>query len=1013
MSFASTSIRRPVLTWVLSLLIILFGLLGLSQLGMREYPAIDPPTVSISTSYGGASAEVVEQQITEPLEASLNGVDGIRTLTSRSQEGRSSITVEFNLGKDMEQAANDVRDRVSRAQRRLPEDAEPPTVSKADADASPILMLTLKSPKRSLEDLSTEAEWIQERLLTVPGVADIGIWGQKRRAIRIRMNPSELVAHNVTLADVRSALNLENVDLPAGQVQGVLANISLRANAGIQNVEDLRGLIIKRTPTGVVRLADVAQVVMHVENPNNILRVNGQPMLALVVIPQPGSNQVQIADEVQKRAKSLQQELPSDLVLGIAFDNTRFVRLALQEVQETIVMAFVLVVLVIFLFLRDWRTTLIPVLTVPISLIGVFSLMWFLGFSINVLTLLAVVLAIGIVVDDAIVVLENIYAKIEEGLDVKAAAVKGIHEIFFAVVSTTLVLTAVFLPLLFLQGFTGRLFREFGLVIGGSVVISSFVALTLAAMLSSRMLKKHEKHNWFYTRTEPWFNALDRFYERHLESSLKHPALALVVLAVAAGVAVFSFSQLKSELSPLEDREGLIVSVTGPEGASFAYMDARMQRIVATVQKLVPEAQIILSNTGRGSSNSGFMRLSLGPAAERTRSQQQIAQQLQAAFSKIDGVRANVMQEQTIRVGGRSSQPVQVVIQASSLDTLRVLLPKILAKASEDPHFSIVDADLRFTKPQMDVHMERDRLRDLGLTATDVGSALQLGFSELRYGYWIDAGKQYQIMGELDSVSRLSPQGVLNVHVRNRSDSLIPLGALVSLSERQVPPALYRYNRSTAATISAGLAPGVALGDAVQRMREIIREEGGEAVRTELTGTSRDFMESSGSLGQVFVLALLLVYLLLAAQFESWRDPLVVMLTVPLALAGALASLWLTNNTLNLFSQIGLVMLVGLVTKNGILIVEFAKQRRHAGLALRHAVAEAAAARLRPILMTTSSTVLGILPIALALGAGAESRSPMGIAVVGGLLSSLVLTLFVVPAMVVMLAPAREKINLG
>jgi multidrug efflux pump len=1008
MSLASTSIQRPVLTWVLSALIVLFGVLGLTQLGVREYPAIDPPNISISVSYRGASAELIEQQITEPLETALNGIDGVRTITSQSKEGSASITVEFDLGKDLEQAANDVRDRVSRAQRSLPADADPPTVAKADANSSPIMMLTLESDRRGLMELSDQGKWIMERLQTVAGVADVRIWGERRKAIWIRIHPRALASFGLSLAEVKSALNAENVDLPAGQLQGLYASVSMRADAGFSNVEELRRMILRQSSGRSVRLSDVADVTLSAENPNSILRVNGKPMLALAIIPQPGANQIDIADEVNKRVAELKRDLPKDLTLSSAIDNTRFVRAALTEVKETILIAFLLVVLVIFLFLRDWRTTLIPVLTIPISLVGVFSLMWAFGFSINVLTLLAVVLAIGIVVDDAIVVLENIYTKIEEGLEVRAAALKGIQEIFFAIVSTTLVLSAVFMPLLFLQGFTGRLFREFGFVIGGSVLISGFVALTLGGMLSSRLLKKHEQQNWFYRRTEPWFVGLDRFYETHLEKALNRPWLALPILLLAGLVTVGCFQSLKRELAPLEDRSSLTVNITGPEGATFLYMDARVQKISAIIQKTVPEAIVVLANTGQGGANSGSVRILLSPPKERKRSQKEIAQKMQGALSKVDGVKVSVLEEQTIRVGGRASQPVQVVLKATSLDTLRKVIPLIMAEAGEGSLLTAVDVNLRFTKPQLDVNFERERMRDLGLSATDVGLALQMGFSSQRYGYWMNEGQQYQIIGELDSISRLSAQGLSNVYVRNRTGDLISLSQVVSVAERQVPPQLYRYNRSAAATISAGLGEGVALGDAVNGMKEIIARVGGENIRTELTGTARDFVESSGSLGQVFVLALLLVYLLLAAQFESFRDPFVIMLTVPLALAGALASLWVGGHTLNLFSQIGLVMLVGLVTKNGILIVEFARQRRAAGLPLRHAVAEAAAARLRPILMTTFSTVLGILPIALALGAGSESRSPMGIAVVGGLLSALVLTLFVVPAMVVLVAK-REK----
>ena len=1004
MSLASLSVRRPVLTWVLSALIVLFGLIGLSQLGVREYPAIDPPTVSISASYRGASAEVIEQQITEPIEAALNGISGIRTLSSRSQDGSASITVEFNLGVDLEQAANDVRDRVSKAQRNLPSDADPPTVAKADADASPLVVLSLGSKMRGLSDLAEQAEWVQERLVTVPGVADVGIWGNKRKAIRMRFRPEALASHDLTLAEVRSALSAENVDLPAGQLQGVYSNVSLRSNSGIGDIEDLRRIVLKKGARGVVRIADVAEVRADVENPNNLLRINGVPMMALVVTPQPGSNQIAISDEVRKRMENIRSSLPADLELDLAFDNTRFVRQALEEVEETIVIAFVLVMLTIFLFLRDWRTTFIPVLTIPISLIGVFSMMWWMNFSINVLTLLAVVLAIGIVVDDAIVVLENIYAKIENGLEPRAAAIAGLQEIFMAIVATTLVLCAVFMPLLFLQGFTGRLFREFGFVIGGSVLLSGFVALTLGGMLSSRLLKKNQSHGWFYRITEPFFTGLDRNYAQMLGRVLRKPWIAVPVILLALGLAVVSYLSLESELAPLEDRSGLTINLTGPEGATFLYMDERVQKVVRIVEKQVPEATLVLSNTGRGSGNSGFVRIALSEPATRKRSQQQIARELQRSLSRVEGVRLNILQEQTIRVGSRSSQPVQLVLQAPSLDTLRRVVPLVLADAAEEPMLANPDADLRFTKPQLDVLLDRDQLRDLGLTATDVGQALQLGFSGQLYGYWVENGRQYQILGELDSLSRLTPMGVYNLRVRNKDDSLVPLGQVAKLGERLVPPALYRVDRSVAATVSAGLGDNASLGAAIEKLQQIVARNGAGNVRVQLAGTARDFAESSGSLVQVFLLALVLVYLLLAAQFESWRDPFVVMLTVPLALAGALASLWWTGNTLNLFSQIGLVMLVGLVTKNGILIVEFARQRRESGQELHKAVAEAAAARLRPILMTSFSTTLGILPIALALGAGSESRSPMGIAVVGGLLSSLVLTLFVIPAMILLMA---------
>lgn len=1005
MSLASLSIRRPVLTWVLSIFIVLLGVIGLLKIGVREYPAIDPPVIGVSANYRGANAEVVENQITEPLESSLNGIDGVRSITSQSRDGRASISVEFHLGVDLEQAANDVRDRVSRAQRSLPDDADPPTVSKADANSSPILMMTLEWPGHSLLELSTQAVRIRERLQTVPGVAEISIWGERRKSIRLRIDPHKLAAARLTLSDVRSILSAENVELPAGQLEGVYSNVSLRAETGLSAPDQFLDLILKQTANGVVRLRDIATAQVMAENEKTMVRVNGKPMISLAVIAQPGANQIAIADEVVARSRQILKDLPADLSLTPAVDNTRFVRMALAEVEETILIAFLLVVLVIFSFLRDWRTTMIPVATIPISLVGAFAIIWFMGFSINVLTLLGVVLAIGMVVDDAIVVLENVYAKIEKGLPPREAALLGVQEIFFAIVSTTMVLVAVFTPLLFLQGFTGRLFREFGVMIGGSVLISGFVALTLGGMLSSRLLKHHTQKNWFYRKTEPFFVGVQNYYERHLENSLARPWIAIPILLVAMTIAAVSYLNLQSELAPMEDRSSLSINVTGPEGATYTYMSERMDSVTAIVNKRVPEAKFVLARTSPGSNaNSGFLRMLLTDPDQRKRSQQQIAQDLQRAFGKLDGVRVNVVQEQTIRVGGRASLPVQVNVQAPDLESLKEALPKVLGLAQQDSSFSVVETDLRFTKPQYRVEIDRAQLRDLGISALDVALALQLAFGAQEFGTFIEEGKQYSIVGELDSAYRASPDALQDLRIRNSRGEFLALAQVVRLQEEAVPPALFRYNRYVSATVSAGLAEGVALGAGIERMQNLIRAELGDRFRTELVGSSRDFAESSGSLLQVFVLALLFVYLILAAQFESFRYPFVIMLTVPLALSGALASLWLTGQTLNLFSQIGLVMLVGLVTKNGILIVEFANQRRAAGLPLRHAVAEAAAARLRPILMTTFSTILGILPIALAWGAGAESRSPMGIAVIGGLAVSLVLTLLVVPAMVVLLS---------
>jgi multidrug efflux pump len=693
--------------------------------------------------------------------------------------------------------------------------------------------------------------------------------------------------------------------------------------------------------------------------------------------------------------------LPEGVAIQTTFDNTRFVRAALSEVEETIIIAFSLVIAVIFLFLRDFRTTFIPIMTVPISLVGVFFIIWILDFSMNILTLLGVVLAIGIVVDDAIVVLENIYAKIEEGLEPKEAANKGVNEIFAAVISITLVLCAVFTPLFFMEGFTGRLFREFVVVIGGSVLISAFVALTLGAMLSSRMLKKQETHNRFYRATEPFFDSLTSSYSKILEKALRHPTMSIPIILICGAIAVFAFINLPSELAPLEDRSMVTVQVTAHEGAPFSYMNEKMKFLEQLIRENIPEIDKILVQTSpgfAGAANNGNAQIMLTPPKERKRSQQQIANSLRKILANVEGVRTSIQQDQTIRVGSRGGLPVQVVVQANELDSLKRRLPILMDKIQLSRKLTMADVNLKFTKPQLDVEMDRDFLRASGIAPKEVAQALQFAYSGLRYGYFLKDGKQYQIIGEIDARNKNEPASLQALYLRNSSGDLVSLDQTVTLREQAVPPQIYRYNRYVSATISASPAEGVALGDAITEMQNIIKGELGDNFKTELAGTSRDFMEASGSLAVVFALALLIVYMLLAAQFESFRHPFTIMLTVPLALSGALVALYVGGHTINIFSQIGLIMLVGLVTKNGILIVEFANQRHATGLSLKQAVADAAEARLRPILMTTLAIVCGFLPIAFAFGAGAESRIPMGVAVIGGLIVSLVFSLLVVPA---------------
>ncbi len=1002
MSLSSISIRRPVLATVMSITIVLFGIIGYTYLGVREYPAVDPPIVTVSTTYVGANADVIESQITEPLEESINGIAGIRTLTSTSREGRSNITVEFFLETDMEAAANDVRERVSRAQRSLPADVEPPIVTKADADSDPVVFVSVSSDSRPIMEVSDIASTrIKERLQTIPGVSAVNIWGEKRFSMRLWLDPAKLAAYNMTPLDVRRALDQENVELPSGRIEGQTVELSVRTLSRLVSPEEFSNVIIRETNGNVVRMRDIGTVEIAPENLRTVLKREGVAMVGVVLIPQPGVNNIAIADEFYRRIEQIQRDMPADIKLDIGFDLTTYIRQSIAEVRETVLTAFVLVVLIIFMFLRDWRTTLIPVVVIPISLIGSFFVMYLAGFSINVLTMLGIVLAIGLVVDDAIVVMENIYAKIENGLSPLEAAQQGSVEIFFAVISTTTALVAVFLPVIFLEGLTGRLFREFGVVMAGSVVISSFVALTLTPMLSARILKKRAVQPWIYRFTEPFFQSLTSGYERSLRAFMRVKWMGFVVILGSVAVIYGIGSQLQSELAPMEDRGRLRISATGPEGTTFEFMDRFMNEVVELVKENVPERSVAISVTapgfGSGSVNSGFVNLILTNSDQRDRSQQQIADDLGRLLRGYSAARTVIIQDPTIS-GRRSGLPVQFVIQAPDFEKLAEVLPQFMDNARQNPTFSVVDVDLKFNKPELQIRIDRERARSLGVSAIDVAQTLQLALSGQRFSYVIMAGKQYQVIGQLSREFRDAPINLRSLFVRNDRGEMIQLDNVVTMTEEASPPALYRFNRHISATISAGLAPGKTLGDGIEAMNAVADAVLDETFETTLAGTSRDFAESSSSLLFAFGLAIILIYLVLAAQFESFRDPFIILFTVPMAVAGAVLSLWAFGQTLNIFSQIGIIMLVGLVTKNGILIVEFANQRKETGLDAIDAVIDAAVVRFRPILMTSFSTILGSLPIALALGAGSESRVSMGIAVIGGLMLSSLLTLFVIPA---------------
>jgi multidrug efflux pump len=987
---------------VMSIIIIVFGVLGYTYLGVREFPSVDPPIITVSTNYVGANADVIESQITEPLEESINGIAGIKSLTSASRDGRSTITVEFDIDIDMEAAANDVRDRVSRALFNLPPDIDMPIVSKADADATPIVFLNIQSDTRSLLELSEIANNIfKERLQTINGVGSVQIWGERKYAMRLWLDPAKLAAFRLSPVDVRNALNRENVELPSGRIEGDNTELSIRTIGRLQTEVEFDNLIIKEAGGNIVRVKDVGHSQLGAENERTILKRDGIPMVGVVLISQAGANNIAIADEFYKRLEVIKKSLPPDIKTGIGFDITTFIRNSIKEVEETIMLAFSLVVLIIFLFLRDWRTTLIPILVIPISLIGTFFIMYIADFSINVLTLLGIVLAIGMVVDDAIVVLENIYTKIENKMDPVEAGRKGSAEIFFAVISTTIALSAVFMPVIFLQGITGRLFREFGIVVAGSVIISAFVALTLTPMLSTKILKRREHHNWFYNLTEPFFVSFNNTYQRQLKYFIEHRWLAFPVTIAALALIYVIYSVLPTELAPLEDRGRLNLSITAQEGATFEYMERYIDETVQVLKDKVPEKEGIISITspgwGASSVNSGSINLILKDAGSRERSQQQIADDLTPVVSSLSGARTFITQQQTIG-GRRAGLPIQFVLQAPNFETLRKFLPLFIEEAKKTEAFTVVETNLKFNKPELKISIDRQKARALGVSTIDIAQTIQSAFSGQRFGYFIKDGKQYQVIGQFSRENRDAPIDLKSTYVKNNNGELIQLDNVVYVDEQSAPPQLFRFNRYVSATVSAGLAPGVSLGEGIDIMYNVADNVLDEKFSTALDGVSKEFKESSTSLVFAFLLALGLIYLILAAQFESFRDPFIILFTVPLALLGALFSLWYFNQTLNIFSEIGIIMLIGLVTKNGILIVEFANQRKASGLTKNEAVINAAAARLRPILMTSLSTVLGILPIALAIGAGSESRVSMGIAVIGGLILSTFLTLFIIPA---------------
>ena len=1015
MTLSEFSLHRPVASIVMSLVIVLFGVVGFNFLGVRLYPAIDPPVINVRTNYTGANSDIIESQITEPIEKAINGVEGIKSISSSSSTGGSNITVEFNVGADLEKAANDVRDKVSQSARSLPLDIDaPPVVTKADANSDPIITVSVQSTTMNALELSDYAENIlQEKLQTIPGVSSVNLFGQKRPAMRLWLNPDKMAAYNITAPDVNAVLSKENIELPGGKLSGKSTEMIVKTYGRLLTEEDFNNLIIRQTNDQVVRFSDIGEAVLGPENPEIGVKLNGAEGISLALLPLPGANTIQIADEFYKRFAEIQKTLPAGLNLYIGYDKSKFVRHSVNDVKMTIGIALSLVILIVFLFFRNWVLALRPLLDIPVSLIGAFFIMYVFGFSINVLTLLAIVLATGLVVDDGIVVTENIYKKIERGMGIWDACIQGTREVFFVVIATSMTLAVVFIPVIFLQGFTGRLFREFGIVLAGAVLISAFVALTLTPVLNLKLGKINTRHSRFYTSTEPFFVGMEATYRRILAFFMRQKWLIFVILAVCLGLIVGLGKTLKSELAPLEDHSLVRANITLPEGTGFDYTQNLVDRVAQLEMDSISEARLIFAGAGLGggATNTGAVQTFLVEPSERIATQQQIFDRLSKMYKRFSAARVVPIQEQTITTSLSAGRqlPVQFVVQNLDFSKLQEALPKFLEEARNDPVFGSIDVDLKFNKPEVNLTINRLKATDLGVNVIDVSNTLNYALSGRLYDYFLRNGKQYMVIGQVERSERNKPADITSLYVRNYAGNLIQLDNLVSMTENSSPPTRYHYNRFKSATVSATLAQGKALGEGIAAMRKITGKVLDESFHTDLSGPSRDFAESSSNTSFALALALLFIYLILAFQFESFREPLIIMLTVPLAIAGAMLSLWLFGMTLNIFSEIGMIMLVGLVTKNGILIVEFANQKRKTGLPKLEATMEAAAARLRPILMTSLATIFGAMPIALGLGTGAESRMPLGIVVSGGLFFALILTLFVIPVIYVLIGKNRKE----
>ena len=1010
MNLSETSIKRPVFATVMSLLIILIGIVSYSKLSVREYPKIDEPSVTVVTTFAGASAEIMETQITKIIEDSLSGIEGIKILSSISREGTSSISVKFVQERNPDDAAADVRDRVSRVRGMLPDEVDEPIVSKVQADSEPIMWLVLRSDKYTPTQLSDLADrYIQDALQTVPGVAEAMIFGERRYAMKIWLDPIRMTAHNITAADVENALRTQNLDVPSGRVEGVQREFTVLTNTDLQTVADFNNLIVKNVSGTSIKIQDIGHASLGVENERIAFRYNSKNAVALGIVKQSTANPLEISQGIQKKLPQLKASLPEGISFDIGYDSSIFIEKSIDNVYKTLIEAVLLVVGVIFLFLRSARATLVPLVTIPVSLIGAFAIMSVLGFSVNTLTMLAMVLAIGLVVDDAIVMLENIYRHIEEGMKPMKAAILGAKEISFAVLAMTITLAAVYVPVAFMEGRTGRLFSEFALTLAGAVLISGFVALTLSPMMCSIILRHStKKPNKVFAAIEHSLEALDRGYRKTVGKALDLRILVLPLIIIIGVATTYHFKTLRSELAPMEDRGIMFLFFFGPEGSTVDYMSAYGNQLENIVSKIPEQTRYgIVSGMGGGrlaSATNGIGFIGVKPWEERTRKTTEIASSLGPQLFDVPGIMAFPITPASLGANA-FAKPVEFVIKDSgSYKELGKSVDKFLAAIAKNPKIIGADSDLKINTPQLQIHLNRDKMAELGISASDVGRTLESLLASRKVNRFKKSGEQYDVVMEIEKDLRAEPDQINQIFVRAKNGDLIPLSNIVTLEQTVAPRDLNHFDRMRSVKISANLAPGYSLGEALKFMQDTAKEVMPKTSLFDYDGQTREFLESSSSLYFALGLALVFIFLVLAAQFESFIDPLIIMITVPLTIFGALIALKYTGNTLNIYSQIGLITLVGLITKHGILIVEFANKQQENGLSKHQAVIEAAVLRLRPILMTTSAMVLGALPLALSSGAGAESRQVLGWVIVGGMSVGTMLTLFVLPAVYTFLA---------